>query len=206
VKVSRELVADSDFDLVSLLDRFAVKRLARGMQSAVTIGKDHTGSTTSTPNSPGFLSQITSTVTNAGTIAASTTTSAIVPLLAQLQNSLDDAYRPNAVFQMSQQTRSVLGSILTTTGAPLFPSLERILDTPVVINNSLPSILTASATGAIVYGDPSSIAIRIDRSPRIQPLFERGADVFEIWFVASYRFGSTLLDANGLGALVQAAS
>jgi HK97 family phage major capsid protein len=203
LKVSWQLLADTatEFDIVDIIRKQAVPRLARGIEAAVTLGA--VNSSGQLANNPGILNNATLAVAPVtATSIASTQSTTLTPYLVALLSAVDPGYT-DAAFHMSSVTRGLILAIQTSTGATAYPELAdmrqpTLLGRPVYLNQSLPSLATASALGAILYGSLSaSTAIAIDDSPRINLSTETFSDTLEAALTVSYRFGSApLIVAN----------
>ena len=136
-RFSNQLLSDSYFDLEQLLTNLTASRVGRGIEKLLTLGLDQSG--TATPNNAGLLS-IAQTATTTATIAGGIGWTDLVNVF----DSLDAAYSPRAIWQMSSKTRNYLLSLKDSNGRPFFtPStdggLDYLLGKPIVINQSLPS-------------------------------------------------------------------
>jgi HK97 family phage major capsid protein len=202
-KFSNELLSDSYFDLERMLTNLVSSRIGRGIEKALTLGLDQSG--TATPNNAGLvsLSQIASTT---ATIAAGVGWQDLV----NVYDALDAAYLPKAIWQMSSKTRNYLAGLKTSDGRPFFTpttdgGLDYLLGKPIVINQSLPLVTTASAK-PILFGSLFDGFQIVASEPRVQKLSERFGDVNLSALVASIRVGSASLQAGAIQALKIAAA
>jgi HK97 family phage major capsid protein len=207
VRVARELISDSNFDFGQLINDLALTRYYRGLEKVLTLGTDSHGTTT--PNNPGILSAAT-VGTTTSTIAAGVGWDDVVALF----TSLDKAFRPTAVWQLSSGTEAYLLGLKDTTGRPFFVpnpttgALDNILGRPVVINEQLATVdLTTPSTQPILFGalDKGYFA-KMDESPIITVLRERFADLNEIAFQIGCRIGSVGMVSGTIKSLKIAAS
>jgi HK97 family phage major capsid protein len=203
VRYSNQLLSDSAFDLEQLLKNLTSSRIGRGIEKALTLGTDVAG--TPLPNSPGLvsLSQIASTTS---TIAAGVGWTDITNLF----DSLDTAYLPRSIFLMNSKTRNYLAGLKDSTGRSFFVpgtanSLDMLLGRPIVINQSLGLVTTASAK-PILFGSLFDGLQVIASEPRVAVLRERFAEVNESALVTSIRIGSASLQAGAIQALRIAAA
>jgi len=203
VRYSNQLLSDSAFDLEQLLKNLTSSRIGRGIEKALTLGTDVAG--TPLPNSPGLvsLSQIASTTS---TIAAGVGWTDITNLF----DSLDPAFLPRSIFLMNSKTRNYLAGLKDSTGRSFFVpgtanSLDMLLGRPIVINQSLGLVTTASAK-PILFGSLFDGLQVIASEPRVAVLRERFAEVNESALVTSIRIGSASLQAGAIQALRIAAA
>jgi HK97 family phage major capsid protein len=209
VKISRQELADSAFDLDAFIRESFGKRYARGLEAAVTTGKDSAGTTL--PNVQSL----------AGTAVVGTTTTVLAngigwTDLTALYGALDPAYtiRPNWVFNSS--TRSYLIGQRDGFGRPFWtpdPSQDnpfgKILGFDVVINQAMPN-MGASAKPVLFGSLNDAYLLRTEGQPTILRLEERFMDTLEVGFLGYSRIGGTSIVMSGapnpLVSLAQAAS
>ena len=210
VKISFEEMADSSFNLdTAIRDYFGI-RYGRGMEAAVTLGKDSAGTTLPNQSSGGLLGAATVGTTTA-TLAGGIAWTDIVNLF----GSLDPAYSgPNAAFVFNSNTRAYLLGQKDGFGRPYWtpdPTQDspfgKLLGFDVVLNQAMPN-MGASAT-PILFGDlQRAYLLRTDGAPSILRLNERYADTLEVGFFLYSRIGGLSLNAgvSPLVSLEQAAS
>lgn len=209
VKISRNELEDSSFNLDTFIRESFGKRYARGLEKAVTTGTDSAG--TALPN----------VVSLAGTAVVGTTTTALAngigwTDLTALYGALDPAYtvRPNWMFNSS--TRSYLIGLKDGFGRPYFtpdPSQDnpfgKILGFDVVINQAMAS-MGANAKPVLFGSLNDAYLLRTEGQPTVLRLEERFADVLEVGFIGYSRIGGTSIVMTGapnpLVSLQQAAS
>lgn len=200
VKISFQELEDSSFDLDGWIrDAFGL-RYARGLEQAVTNGKDSAGTTLPNQSSGGM----------AGVAVVGTTTAALAAGigwddLTTCLGALDPAYTnpAKAVWQMNSSTRAYLVGLKDGFGRPYFtpdPSMDspfsKILGYNVVLNQALPN-MGAGAT-PLLFGDPSSAyLLRQEDQPFILRLNERYADALEVGFFLYTRIGGMSIVASG---------
>jgi HK97 family phage major capsid protein len=212
VKISVQELEDADFDLDSWIrDAFGL-RYARGLERAVTLGKDSAGTTLPNQASGGMAG---------GAVVGATTTSLSAGIgwddLTTAFGALDPAYTTDkAVWQMNSNTRAYLVGLKDGFGRPFFtpdPSVDgpfgKLLGYRVVLNQALPNM--AASAKPILFGDPSSAyLLRTDGQPTIVRLSERYMDTLEIGFVLYLRAGGASIVAtsapNPLVSIQQASS
>jgi len=202
IRFSNQLLSDSDFDLKVLLSDLSASRVGRGIERLLTLGLDQSG--TATPNNPGLVS-LAQTATTTATIAGGVGWTDLVNVF----DSLDAAYLPQAIWQMSSKTRNYLAGLKDSTGRSYFVpgtanSLDMLLGRPIVINQSLPLITTASAK-PILFGSLFDGFQVVSSAVNIVTLVERFAEVNESAVIVSTRVGSAGLQAGAIQALKIAA-
>jgi len=188
VKVSREMLADSYFDLDSWLRGEFAKRYWRGVSSAIRNG-----------TSTGNVAAITS-VAVAGITTVSPTQIAY-PEIATIVGNLESAYLPSASWVMSSATRAYFLGVVDGFGRPLYvPSvntdnLDRILSIPVVIDQFAPAI--AAGTTPILLGSlTDAYTLRSVGEIEVLRLNERYSDTYEVGFQAFTRVSGFGTDAG----------
>jgi HK97 family phage major capsid protein len=188
VKVSREFLADSAFDLDSWLRGEFSKRYWRGVSAAITNG-------TSTTNVQAIGS-----VAVAGVTTASPTAIAYAEM-AEMYGALEAAYIPSASWVMSSTTRAYFLGVTDTLGRPLYvpnvnsDNLDKILGLPVVINQFAPAI--AATTVPILLGSlTDAYTLRSVGDVEVLRLNERYSDTYEVGFQAFTRVSGFGTDAG----------
>jgi HK97 family phage major capsid protein len=198
VKVSFQELEDSSFDLTTFLrEKFQVRYL-RGLETAVTLGKD-TAATALPSQATGGLIGVATVGDTTATIAAGLGWSDFTTAF----GSLDPAYVDGASWVMSSQTRAYLIGLKDGFGRPFFtpdPSgmnpFNKILGFDIVLNQAMPLYSTANAK-SVLFGDLSqSYMLRTDGSPSILALHERYADTLEVGFYLYTRVGGIGLNAG----------
>jgi HK97 family phage major capsid protein len=203
VKISFEEFADSNFSLDSLIREYFGLRYARGIEKAITLGVDNSG--TQLPN-----------FSAGGLVAAATvgqTTSALADGigwndLTSTLNAVDPAYQnENTAWAMSSTTRNYLVGLKDGFGRPYFtpdPSgnkpFQQILGYDIVINQSMVGYNGTGGANAvpILFGDlQRSYLLRTDGAPSILRLNERYADTLEYGFFMWSRIGGMSLIPPG---------
>ena len=188
VKVSKEFLADSAFDLDSWLRGEFSKRYWRGLSAAVRSG-----------TSTGNVQAITS-VAVAGITTASNSAIAY-PEMAEMYGALEAAYIPSASWVMSSSTRAYFLGVTDNYGRPLYvpnantDNLDRILGLPVVIDQFAPAI--GSATVPIMLGSlTDAYTLRTVGDIEVMRLNERYSDTYEVGFQAFARVSGFGTDAG----------
>jgi HK97 family phage major capsid protein len=192
VKVSRQELDDSYFNLEAWLrDKFAL-RYYRGLEYLITNGN---GSNVA--------------ALPAGATLGATAAAHTGPVYQDFVNayaSQDPAYIPNSTWVMSSVTRAFIMGQVDLYGRPLFiPSpnsgmLDQILGRPIVLNQALPSAVNPSSTVTaigVLFGDfAAGYLLRTDGGISILRLDERFADQLEVGFIGYARLGGAPTDAG----------
>jgi HK97 family phage major capsid protein len=203
-KYSVQLSEDSAFDLTEFLTGLSAVRFGRGIERALTLGTDQSG--TSLPNNPGLVN-----IASVGVTTASLAANVTLPNIADLYESLDSAYYPRAVWQMNAATRISLIKTLGTDNRSLFvpaPSadgLDLLFGHPLLINSSLPNLGTANVI-PILFGDLYNGLEVVGSLPKIITLVERYIDSFERGLILHSYVGSAALASGAIKAIKLAAS
>jgi HK97 family phage major capsid protein len=190
VRVSRELLEDSAFDMGNFLGRALGERLGRAQNAACTTG-------TGTAQPKGLV-----TAATLGKTAASASTITFDELM-DLQHSVDIAYRnmPNAGWMFADSTLKVIRQLKDSdnnyiwqngniqTGAP-----SQLLGKSYTVNNDMAAIAASAKT--VLFGDFGKYKLREVNNIRFYRLVERYADYDQDGFVAFMRFDGDLLDAG----------
>jgi HK97 family phage major capsid protein len=177
VKVSFQELNDSSFDLGNLIKESFGMRYGRGIESAITTGKDSAGTVLPNFTSGGLLGAAT-----VGSTTASVASGIGWSDLAALEAALDPAYTITPSWVFNSSTRSFLIGLKDGFGRPYFendPSesapFSKIMGFDIVLNQSMPSI--AANSTPILFGDLSKSWLhRTDGAPSILRLNERYAD------------------------------
>jgi HK97 family phage major capsid protein len=192
VKVSRQELDDSYFNLEAWLrDKFAL-RYYRGLEYLITNGNGSNVAALPTGATLGAT--------------AGAATGPVYDDFVATYAALDPAYIPNANWVFSSVTRAFIMGQKDLYGRPLFiPSpnsgtLDQILGRPITLNQALPSAVNISssltATG-VLFGDFSQgYLLRTDGGISILRLDERFADTLEVGFIGYSRLGAAATDAG----------
>lgn len=202
---SNQLLEDSAFDLANFLSDLASIRFGRGLAAIITNGQDTAGNTT--PNNPGLI--------NLASVGS--TTSVLADGIGwkditNLYESLNSAFLPKSVWQMSAATRLYLLQLEDSTSRPYFVpaptehDLDLLLGRPVVINDALTGNPTTASSAPILFGDLYNGVQMTIRRLRARVLRERYADQNNSALVTYTGVASTALAPGALQKLVMAAS
>jgi HK97 family phage major capsid protein len=210
IKISFEEYADSEFSLDTLIRDFFGVRYARGLERAITLGVD--GSGTVLPNMPagGIAAAATVAVTTAGLANGISYDN-----LAAVYGALDTAYVQNASWTFHPTTRSYLLGLLDGFGRPLFqpnPTTAEpfgyLIGAPVILNSSMPQ-MGANAQPIILSDFSRTFLLRKDGPMSILKLSERYADLLEYGYYGYSRIAGAIIaptSVTAIASLKQAAS
>lgn len=192
-KISNSLINNSQFDIVSFVVDQMGEDIARWIEHELLIG---------TPEKVAGLSGI----TNTTTAAASTAITA--DEIVTLKDSIKDVYQSNAIWIMSNKTRTALRLLKGTDGHYLLqdditsPFGSTLLGKPIYVSDNMPEI--GAGTAPIYYGDLSGLATKFTENISTQILREKYADEHATGIVAWFEFDAKVQDAQKLAKLVMA--
>ena len=192
-KISNSLINNSQFDIVSFVVNQMGEDIARWIEHELLIG---------TSQKVAGLSGITNKVT--AKAANAITADEIVTL----KDSIKDVYQGNAVWIMSNKTRTALRLLKGTDGHYLLqdditsPFGSTLLGKPIYVSDNMPEIGTGTAP--IYYGDLTGLATKFTENISTQILREKYADEHATGVVAWFEFDAKVQDAQKLAKLVMA--
>lgn len=192
-KISNSLINNSQFDIVSFVVNQMGEDIARWIEHELLIG---------TSEKVAGLSGITNTTT--AKAANAITADEIVTL----KDSIKDVYQGNAVWIMSNKTRTALRLLRGTDGHYLLnddltsPFGTTLLGKPVYVSDNMPEI--GASTAPIYYGDLTGLATKFTENISTQILREKYADEHATGVVAWFEFDAKVQDAQKLAKLVMA--
>ncbi|MEM6493689.1 MAG: phage major capsid protein [Pseudomonadota bacterium] len=197
VKISRELLQDSIFDLERFIARKIGERLGRLANAELTTGVGGANA------ARGIV-----TAAAQGKAAAAATTIAGDEVI-DLQHSVNAAYRrsPSCRFMFADTTLATLrklkdgqGNYLWSMGDVRTDQPDVILGKPYSINDDVPPIATGNKS--ILFGDFSRYSVRKVGSPLVGTVRERFWP--KVGLAGLIRFDGDLTDSGAIKALVQA--
>lgn len=197
VKVSLELLQDSQFDLEKyLVDKFA-KRIGRISNRVFTVG-------TGIGQPKGIVP---SAALSGQTVIGNDNLSAPDPRvqvgyvdLVNLEHGLDIAYRNGAKYMFHDTTLRYLKTLKDGYGRPLWtPGMatkapDTINGFEFAVNNHMDQLATGNTT--VLFGQLSKYMIRKVKDMAVLRLSERYADFGQVAFIAFARYDGALLDAG----------
>lgn len=160
LKVSWELLQDSEFDLTGFIARKFGERIARKLAVDLVNG---TG-----VNEPQGIISTQGALTTSGVTIGSATAGPTYAELVTIEHSLDPAYRDGAKWLMNDKTLGLIEQLVDLNGRPLIwnagdalgagRAQKTLLGYPVVIDQAMPDLLTG-ATKGMVFGNLSEAYI-----------------------------------------------
>ena len=196
VRVSNELMKDSDANMQAYVSDRLGERLGRIANEHATVG-------TGVNQPEGIL-----TGASLGKTAASATALTADELI-DLFYSIDPAYRANFAYMMNDATIGGTRKLKNGDGQYMWqPSLtagapELFNGRPIVANNDMP--LIGAGNKSVVAGDFKKFTVRMVQGLGIKRLDERYADYDQTAFVGFWRLDSAVLDSAAIKYLIQAA-
>lgn len=193
VRVSNQLLQDSFFDLNGWLMAKLGVRIARAVNTDLTVG-----SGASRPR--GIAVAATKGYDAGGSSTSGETATISTDDLIELEHSVDPAYRKGARFMMGDTALKIVKKLKDGIGRPLWlPGLatrepDTILQYPYTINRDMADP-AASAT-SVLFGDFQNYYVRRIAGVQVLRLTERYADFNQVGFVAFQRWDGDLVDAG----------
>lgn len=190
-KVSNSLINNSQFDIVNFVVTEMGDSIARFIEHELLQG---------TPDKVTGLSTAKNTITTAS--ATAITSDEVI----QLKDSIKDAFQNNAIFIMSNSTRTALRLLKDSTGRYLLnddvtsPFGTTLLGKPVFVSDNMDNI--AGGKTVIYYGDMSCLATKFNEEVNVQVLREKYADEHATGVVGWFEFDSKVENEQGLAKLV----
>lgn len=164
-KVSMSLVNNSKFDIVSYVIRKMAEAVSEWIENELINGTD---------SKIEGLSKIEAVVT------AAAATAVTADELIDLQESIPDALQANCIWVMSRATRKAIRKLKDTDGNYLLNKDltakwgYSLLGRDVYVSQSMPDM--AASKRAVLYLDPTGLAVKVSETPSVQVLREKFAD------------------------------
>lgn len=190
-KVSNSLINNAQFDIVNFVVTEMGDSIARFIEHELlqgTVGK----------------------VTGLSTVKNATTTASATAITAdeviKLKDSIKDSFQNNAIFIMSNETRTALRLLKDSTGRYLLnddvtaPFGTTLLGKPVFVSDNMDDI--AAGKTVIYYGDMACLATKFAEDVSVQVLREKYADEHATGVVGWFEFDSKVENEQGLSKLV----
>ena len=187
-KISRSLINNSDFDLVSFVVDDIADKIAGFIEAEIISSEKIKG-----------LSGVKISVTAA---AEGKVTS---DELIDLKDSVKDAFQAGCFWVMSPATRTAIRKLKDSNGRYLLqddltsPFGSVLLGKPVHVSDAMPDM--AAGARAIYYGDFTGLAVNTVESPEIQVLTEKYATQHAVGVVAWLAFDAKVMNAQKIAAL-----
>ena len=193
-KISNSLINNAQFDIVNFVVTEMGDSIARFIEHELLKG------------TPGKVTGL-STVQNAITTASATAITSDEVI--KLKDTVKDSYQNNAIFIMSNATRTALRLLKDNSGRYLLnddmtsPFGTTLLGKPVFVSDNMDDI--AGGKTVIYYGDMSCLATKFNEAVNIQVLREKYADEHATGVVGWFEFDSKVENEQGLAKLVMKA-
>ena len=193
-KISNSLINNAQFDIVNFVVTEMGDSIARFIEHELLKG------------TPGKVTGL-STVQNAITTASATAITSDEVI--KLKDTVKDSYQNNAIFIMSNATRTALRLLKDSSGRYLLnddmtsPFGTTLLGKPVFVSDNMDDI--AGGKTVIYYGDMSCLATKFNEAVNIQVLREKYADEHATGVVGWFEFDSKVENEQGLAKLVMKA-
>ena len=190
-KVSNSLINNSQFDIVNFVVTEMGDSIARFIEHELLQGTS------------GKVTGL-STVKNVTTTASATAITGDEVI--KLKDSVKDAFQNNAIFIMSNSTRTALRTLKDSTGRYLLnddvtsPFGTTLLGKPVFVSDNMDDI--ADGKTVIYYGDMSCLATKFNEEVNVQVLREKYADEHATGVVGWFEFDSKVENEQGLAKMV----
>lgn len=190
-KVSNSLINNAQFDIVNFVVTEMGDSIARFIEHELLQGTE------------GKVTGL-STVKNTTTTASETAITADEVI--KLKDSIKDAFQNNAIFIMSNETRTALRLLKDSTGRYLLnddvtaPFGTTLLGKPVFVSDNMDDI--AAGKTVIYYGDMACLATKFAEDVSVQVLREKYADEHATGVVGWFEFDSKVENEQGLSKLV----
>lgn len=193
VKISRSLINNSHFDIVSFVTEHMAYEAARWIEGQLLNGTSDKVAGLST--------------TTQGVKAASQTAITADELI-QLQDSVKDAFQNESIWIMSAATRTAIRLLKDGEGRYLLnndattPFGYSLLGKPVYVSDNMPSM--AAGKKVIFYGDMSGLAVKLSEEFEIQVLREHYAAQHAVGVVGWVELDSKIENEQKIAALTMA--
>lgn len=192
-KVSRSLMNNSQFDIVSFIVDEMAYAIKRFIENELLNG---------TENKVEGLSTLSNSLETAS--ATAITADEVV----KLQGKVKDDYQANAIWIMNPETRDALRLLKDNYGRYLLqdditaPFGKVLLGKPVYVSDNMPKIATGKT--AIYYGDMSGLATKFSEDINIEVLREKYADEHAVGVIGWFEFDAKVENAQKIAKLVMA--
>lgn len=203
VLVSRKLINNSQFDLVSYVIEKMAEAIARFIEG-VCINGGNPDASTEINQVKGLAGSVTNVV------LAGSTSAITAEKLVELKDSVKDVFQNNAMWIMSSATRTALRQLTDDVGRFLLsddnssPFGNTLMGKPVYVSDNMPDI--ASGVNAIYYGDFKALATKFSEDVTIEVLREKYATMHAVGICGWVSFDAVVEQAQAISALKMAVS
>ena len=193
VKVSRSLINNAQFDIVSHVVNIMAEHIARFIEGELLHG---------TSGKVKGLSELTNAIT------AQSATAITADEVIKLHDKVKDVYQQNAIWIMSPATRTALRLLKDDMGRYLLnddlstPFGVSLLGKTVYVSDIMADIATGETV--IYYGDMKGLATKFAENINIQVLRERYADEHADGVIGWFEFDARVQDQQKIAKLVMA--
>ena len=203
--VSKSLINNSQFDIVSFVIRHMAQRIAAFLEKELLIGTP--ADNTTNPATPAKILGL-STIGADMTVASATQTTVTIDNLIDLQEKVVDAYQGNAYWIMNRATRAKIRKMKDGDGNYL---LNRdltsrwgytLLGKDVYTSDVMPEIKAENAgKPAIFYGDMTGLAVKVSEDINIEVLRETKARQHAVEVIGFVECDAKIQDAQKIARL-----
>lgn len=197
-KVSKSLINNSQFDIVSFVVRRMAEAISVFLEKELLIGNSSNGVTALYGIPAGM------------TKTAAATNAITADELIDTQEMIPDAYQAGAVWIMNKATRTAIRKLKDGQGNYLLEKDSqarwgyRLMGADVYVSDSMPTI--AANKKVVYYGDFSGLALKLSEEMEIEVLRERYAAQHAVGVVAWLEFDAKIQNAQKIACLKTAAS
>ena len=190
-KVSISLVNNAQFDIVNFVVTEMGDAIARFIEHELLVGTS---------------AKVTGLSTLTNKIETASATAITADEVVKLHDSIKDAYQNNAIWIMSNATRTALRLLKGADGHYLLnddisaPFGTTLLGKPVYVSDNMSDI--AAGKTAIYYGDMSGLATKFNENINVQVLREKYADEHAVGVIGWFEFDSKVQDQQKIAKLV----
>lgn len=190
-KVSKSLINNSNFDIVSFVVDAMAETVSRWVEGQLLKG--------STGKVDGMIKGITQSVTTKAV------NNVDADDLIQLQESIPDAYQEEACWIMTKNTRTAIRQLKDNNGQYLLNQDATtkwgytLFGKPVYASENMDEVATGK--NAIIYGDLSGLAVKLSEEMEIEVLREKFATQHAVGVVAWMEFDAKVENAQKLAKL-----
>ena len=192
-KISKSLINNSQFDILSEVVNNMAFSIARFVENVLINGAEGKGEGLST------IKQV--------KVAASASAVTMDELI-DLKDMVKDAFQNGCVWLMNSATRTAIRKLKDDNGRYLMqddvtsPFGTTLLGKPVYVSDNMPGMETGKK--AIIYGDLSGLAVKLSEDANIQVLQEKYADEHATGVIAWMEFDAKIENEQKLVALQMA--
>lgn len=198
LRVSWELLQDSNYDIQSFVARKFAERIQRKLAKDLING--------SGVNEPVGIISTMGALSSSGVTVTSATAGPTYAELVTIEHSLDIMYRDNAKWLMNDKTLSLIEQLVDDVGRPLIwnsanalseaKANKSLLGYPIVIDNAMPDLLTGSTKG-LVFGDlAQAYVVRTVKDFTMVTANELFAGTGQVGFLGWGRYDGMVQDPN----------